>query len=94
MSDFGWHDRAACRGVPLVVFFGHEGESRAAKRGREEYARSICSQCSVRAECLQWALDSPEAFGTWGGLDEDTRKAERRRRMRRDVSARARRVSA
>ena len=36
---------------------------------------------------LNYALTRPEKYGTWGGLNEDERSAERRRRMRRANAA-------
>ncbi|QPK80796.1 WhiB family transcriptional regulator [Schaalia sp. ZJ405] len=31
-------------------------------------AIAICLQCPVRIQCRQWAIDSDEPFGIWGGL--------------------------
>ena len=36
-----------------------------------ETAKSICSLCPVRKECLSWALDNREIWGVWGGRDEN-----------------------
>jgi WhiB family transcriptional regulator, redox-sensing transcriptional regulator len=41
----------------------------------------------VRNECLDYAISRPEKYGTWGGLNEDERASERRRRMRRANAA-------
>lgn len=90
MNAMSWHEDAGCRGLPVRVFFGVEGESRHQKATREREAKQVCSWCPVRAECLQWALETPEKYGTWGGLDEDERASERRRRMRRAADARNR----
>ncbi|HEX3827166.1 MAG TPA: WhiB family transcriptional regulator, partial [Sporichthyaceae bacterium] len=38
-------------------------------------------------ECLNYALSRPEKYGVWGGLNEEERAAERRRRMRRANAA-------
>ena len=35
-----------------------------------ETAKSICSLCPVRKECLKWALEHKEIWGVWGGKDE------------------------
>lgn len=32
-----------------------------------EYAKSLCTSCPVRAECLAGALDRREPWGVWGG---------------------------
>lgn len=47
-----------------------------------EYAKSICSGCSVRIECLEWAFENGEQSGVWGGLTTEERKLFRRRRAR------------
>ena len=51
-------------------------------RGRE-----VGASCPVRTECLDYAISRPEKYGTWGGLNEDERASERRRRMRRANAA-------
>ena len=81
--SWGWQDDAACRGEDLVLFFGPDGERQPERDIRERKAKAICAQCPVRAECLDYALSRPEKYGTWGGLNEDERASERRRRMRR-----------
>ncbi|GAA3440637.1 MULTISPECIES: WhiB family transcriptional regulator [Streptosporangiaceae] len=85
--SWGWQDDAACRGEDLVLFFGPDGERQPERDIRERKAKAICGQCPVRAECLDYALSRPEKYGTWGGLNEDERASERRRRMRRAASA-------
>lgn len=79
----GWQDSAACRDLPLSLFFGSENERGPAKETRERRAAAVCRRCPVEAECLEFALSQPEKYGTWGGLNEDERAAERRRWLRR-----------
>lgn len=33
-------------------------------------AKNMCFLCPVRSECLQWALEHKQVWGTWGGRDE------------------------
>jgi len=40
----------------------------------------VCRTCEVRAECLEYALENDERFGSWGGLSE-----RERRRIKREV---------
>lgn len=83
MSDWDWTERAACKGLPITLFFGREGESRAERAAREPRAAAVCFRCPVRESCLNYAVSRPEKHGTWGALTEDERVNERRRRTRR-----------
>ena len=85
--NWGWQDRGACRDEDLGVFFGADGERQPERDIRERKAKSICADCPVRIDCLNYALSRPEKYGTWGGLNEEERAAERRRRMRRANAA-------
>ncbi len=76
LPDAEWRDRAACRPYPAVLFFGiDDTETPAEKRVREDQAKEICATCSVRAECLEFALAMKEPYGIWGGLTEVERKS-------------------
>src|ERR1700691_3896228 len=85
--NWGWQDAAACRGEDLMLFFGPDGERQPERDIRERKAKAVCASCPVRLECLNYAVARPEKYGTWGGLNEDERSAERRRRMRRAHAA-------
>lgn len=84
--SWDWQDSAACRDEPLVLFFGPDGERTAYREARELRAKQVCMGCPVRTECLDYAVTRPEKAGVWGGLNEDERHVERRRRMRRAAS--------
>lgn len=57
-----------------MSFFPPVGqEASGARHAREQAAKQICSECSVRQECLAYALGVPEPFGIWGGLNEAER---------------------
>ncbi|MGZ8751151.1 MAG: WhiB family transcriptional regulator [Pseudonocardia sp.] len=79
---YGWQDRAACRDVPLGLFFGPDGEPAAQRRSREEAALRVCATCPVRQACLAHALVVPEVYGVWGGTTESDRAAARERERR------------
>ncbi|MDH2424816.1 WhiB family transcriptional regulator [Sphaerisporangium sp. TRM90804] len=85
-----WQNNAACRGESLYLFFGPEGERQPDRDVRERKAKEICSWCPVRSDCLDYATSRPEKYGTWGGLNDDERDVERRRRSRRASVERAR----
>jgi WhiB family transcriptional regulator, redox-sensing transcriptional regulator len=70
-----WRDSAACRHADPELFFpdGVAGPALLAINR----AWLICRGCSVRAWCLDWALQHGAAFGIWGGRTEDERRAAR-----------------
>jgi len=42
-------------------------------------AVAICSACSIQEECLQYALETNQEAGIWGGHPEDDRRRLRKR---------------
>jgi len=82
-----WQDRAACRGMDALLFFGPDNEPRAEREIREARAKAVCQLCPVRAQCLNYALRNSIKHGIWGGLNELERAPERRRRARRPDAA-------
>lgn len=50
-------------------------ERKEEKLGREMRAKDICTTCSVRRDCLDYAISIREPHGIWGGLNENERKA-------------------
>jgi WhiB family transcriptional regulator, redox-sensing transcriptional regulator len=76
-----WRDRAACRAYSPELFFPVGNTGPALLQIAE--AKQVCAyRCPVIDECLQWALDTDEGSGVWGGLSEDERRALKRRRAR------------
>ncbi|MDA8297410.1 MAG: WhiB family transcriptional regulator [Actinomycetota bacterium] len=61
-----WRDRAACRGVPLAVFFP-------ASEDDCDEAKAICAGCPARRPCLDDALKNG-LQGVWGGTSERERR--------------------
>ncbi|WP_413804295.1 WhiB family transcriptional regulator [Streptomyces sp. OE57] len=47
-----------------------------------EEAKAVCRRCPVMETCLQWALDTNQHYGVWGGMSEDERRALKRRAAR------------
>jgi WhiB family transcriptional regulator, redox-sensing transcriptional regulator len=82
-----WQDRAACRGIDSLLFFGPDGEPRGEREIREAKAKAVCASCPVQAQCLEYALANSIRYGIWGGLNEEERVRERRRRARRPDAA-------
>ena len=70
-----WQHEAACRGPHATVFFPPpQFERKADRLAREKRAKEICSDCTVRAACLDYALSIREPHGVWGGLNEAERR--------------------
>lgn len=91
-ADLSWQDRSACNGVDVNLFYGTSVDGNREyppeTRDREAHAKQLCRDCPVRTACLQYALDTGEKYGIWGGLDPDERK-----RYRRNKSERRRQAS-
>ncbi|MGI5372951.1 WhiB family transcriptional regulator [Streptomyces sp. CA-251387] len=72
-----WRDYAACRHEDPDLFYpiGTSGPTVL----QTEQAKAVCRRCSVREQCLRWALDQKQFIGIWGGTSEDERRALRQR---------------
>jgi WhiB family redox-sensing transcriptional regulator len=83
-----WRHNAVCREEDPELFFpiGNTGPSLL----QIEEAKAVCRRCPVLDQCLQWAFESGQDHGVWGGLSEDERRAMKRRAARK----RARQASA
>ena len=62
-----WHSKRNCANVSKEIFFP-------TVKGQAKKAIAICMACSVRDECLKYALDNNIEFGIWGGKTEKERK--------------------
>lgn len=71
-----WWGRGRCRTEPVdpEIFFPGPGRPLA-----DLDAKAFCAECPVRAECLEYALEKGEHYGTWGGMTEKERRAIRRK---------------
>ncbi|AYL40084.1 MULTISPECIES: WhiB family transcriptional regulator [Streptomyces] len=72
-----WRGRAACRTEDPDLFFpiGTSGPALM----QTEQAKAVCRRCPVREQCLEWALDTGQSVGVWGGTSETERRALKRR---------------
>lgn len=70
-----WQSEAGCRGSDANLFFSPTHvETKDERTARESRAKSICAECSVRRDCLAFALETREPHGIWGGLNEIERR--------------------
>jgi WhiB family redox-sensing transcriptional regulator len=76
VANESWQLKAACRGPQAVMFFPPSHfERKDEKDVREAHAKSICAQCGVRSDCLDYAVRIREPHGIWGGLNEIERRS-------------------
>ena len=64
---FAWQADALCAQTDPEAFFPEKG-------GSTREAKRVCQNCTVRTECLEYALGHDERFGIWGGLSERERR--------------------
>lgn len=81
-STGDWRHRAACLDEDPELFFP-VGSTTRWDQMQTEQAKSVCTGCDVRERCLQWALESKQDYGVWGGLSEGERRDLKRRMGRR-----------
>lgn len=67
LEERPWAVFAACREIDPEIFFPN---------GREQEARAlaVCATCPVVEDCLEYAVDSRERYGVWGGTTEKGRR--------------------
>lgn len=71
-NPLAWQADSLCTQTDPEAFFPEKG-------GSTRDAKRICAECTVRTECLEYALANDERFGIWGGLSERERRKYRRR---------------
>jgi WhiB family redox-sensing transcriptional regulator len=54
------------------IFFPVWPKSPAVRQSR--MAKRTCRSCPVVSACLEWALDTAQSSGIWGGLNEQQRR--------------------
>lgn len=71
-----WRNDAGCRGSDAMLFFpaGSTGEA----VGTIAAAKAVCRSCVVQDPCLQYALETNQETGVWGGKSEDERRVLRK----------------
>jgi len=73
--DRDWMQAANCKGVDPDLFFPIMKED-------GKGAKAVCRRCSVEDECLEYAIDTHQDYGIWGGLNEQEIRAEIKYRAR------------
>jgi hypothetical protein len=65
-----WRLDGACRGQDPELWFPKYSNSDQARQ-----AKDICNTCSVKTQCLAWAIEQGVEFGVWGGTTYAERRA-------------------
>ncbi|VAV96633.1 hypothetical protein MNBD_ACTINO02-3239 [hydrothermal vent metagenome] len=79
-----WRHMASCNGADLDLFFpAGEDDSLTGP------ALRVCAECPVQQECLDYAVETNQTEGVWGGMTGPDR-----RRLRRRIRDRERRERA
>ncbi len=76
-AQYGWRRDAICRDTDPDLFFpvGTTGHALV----QIERATQVCQECPVQRDCLEFALETNQDSGIWGGTSEEERRAIRRR---------------
>lgn len=73
--DTDFMQDGACKSLPPDFMYPENG------KGVRE-AQVVCEKCRVKGPCLEYAVNTPEIFGVWGGESE---RARRRIRLERGL---------
>ncbi len=77
MTD--WRDSAACKDTPYPELWFPISATDALGRQQTASAKAVCASCPVAAPCLEYALDTRQDTGIWGGTTEQQRESMRRK---------------
>lgn len=75
-DEGSWRVDALCRDHNPDLFFPIGTTGQAIEQ--IEAARAVCMACPVRVECLEFALETNQEAGIWGGTSEDERRGLRK----------------
>jgi WhiB family transcriptional regulator, redox-sensing transcriptional regulator len=72
LATYGdWWDLAACQTADPELFFPVSATG--GSRAEIARAKAICATCPIRQQCLDYALDTRQPHGVWGGRTEEER---------------------
>lgn len=69
-ADRSWMPRGECQGLPTEFWFPDRQVDSASFY---EFPRFVCEQCPVRQRCLDYAVETGETEGMWGGMTPEQR---------------------
>lgn len=72
----------ACRNTRDPELWFPIGDTGSSTARQIALAKSACARCTVRTDCLEYALATRADHGIWGGLTEKERVTLRRKHLR------------
>ena len=66
-TELKWQDAALCSQTDPEIFYPET-------TGDALYARRVCVTCPVRQQCLNYAMETEDLYGIWGGTTRDDRR--------------------
>ncbi len=76
-DDQAWRKLAACLDLTSEQFFLVGDDLEGMRK-----AQQICAQCPVQEPCLEFALETNQTLGIWGGTTPNERRRLRREWIR------------
>jgi len=70
--DLSWEKLGYCSSSDPDIFFPGRRSNKSAK--------ALCGKCLVRDECLEYAIETGQNFGVWGGQGVKERRTLREER--------------
>lgn len=86
-ADYSWRKEALCKDTDPELFFPVGSTGQALQQITA--AKSVCGECTVKTECLEFAIETNQDCGIWGGTSEDERRDIRRKMAAARRAARA-----
>ncbi len=71
-ASAGWASRGACQDSDPDLFFPITTSGPALQQIAQ--AKAVCARCPVRIDCLNYALETGQDAGVWGGTSEKERR--------------------
>ncbi|WP_278191912.1 WhiB family transcriptional regulator [Streptomyces sp. TRM75563] len=81
-----WRDAALCRSPQYDPEMWFPKGTDAVSMANEREAKRTCAGCPALAACREWAIETRQDHGVWGGLSERERHNLRRRAQSRAVA--------
>ena len=78
-ADYSWRSASICRDTDPDLFFpvGTTGHALT----QIARAKEVCGECPVSDQCLEFALETNQDSGIWGGTSEEERRVMRRAQL-------------